>query len=420
MNFQELDNLLTHGSRVKPKNVPENPDSDLVSLTAPSKPTQSNSDLQAQSNKGQQKGQKKNSKISADLAAEEGVSKPQDKYKELQKKKIQLIPGSIIETVQIGKRITVFGGEDKAFILGLDKLGKLKKIKDTHCSKIISEIVKFQVTSTIFYQKSDGNLYFLDTPEQNSESWKDVLICENLGIDTYWSAGAGGTKLMVVRSNSKGLTPKLFYYSNVFNCLQPEAEIDLNFEVKSITVAKESFYAVSEKGQLYQGDYSKLSLVKIAYDTDTVKILELQKAGLTEELIENDSPDITEKSGNDDGVLENKKKTIGAGLGFGFNIVTEVKREKEIDQVFTNGTNTFALIADCKRTQVKDMSTAELSEMFEEIGLGKYKNSILFQRLTGETLLGFDEVDLQEKLGMMDQSEQNHLMLNMNIGSRDQ
>lgn len=66
------------------------------------------------------------------------------------------------------------------------------------------------------------------------------------------------------------------------------------------------------------------------------------------------------------------------------------------------------------------MSTVELSQMFEEIGLGKYKNSVLFQRLNGEALLGFDEVDLQEKLGMMDQSEQNHLMLNMNIGSRDQ
>jgi len=62
-----------------------------------------------------------------------------------------------------------------------------------------------------------------------------------------------------------------------------------------------------------------------------VKILELQKAGLTEELTEHDSPDIAGKSVNDDCVLENKKKTIGAGLGFGFNIATEVKRKKEID-----------------------------------------------------------------------------------------
>lgn len=73
-----------------------------------------------------------------------------------------------------------------------------------------------------------------------------------------------------------------------------------------------------------------------------------------------------------------------------------------------------------KKILVKDMGTSELAQMFEEIGLDKYKNSILFQRLDGSTLLGFDEVDLQEKLGMMDQSEQNHLMLNMNIRSRDQ
>lgn len=118
--------------------------------------------------------------------------------------------------------------------------------------------------------------------------------------------------------------------------------------------------------------------------------------------------------------IDNKKKAIGAGLGFGFNVENSVVREKEVDQVFTNGTNTFAMTTQCKKTLVKDMSATELSQMFEEIGLGKYKNSILFQRFDGATLLGFDEVDLYEKLGMMDQSEQNHLMLNINIRSRDQ
>jgi hypothetical protein len=61
----------------------------------------------------------------------------------------------------------------------------------------------------------------------------------------------------------------------VFNCLQPELEIELNFEVKSITVAKECFYVITSKGKLYQGDYAKLSLAKMEYDTDTVKLLEL-------------------------------------------------------------------------------------------------------------------------------------------------
>ena len=88
---------------------------------------------------------------------------------------------------------------------------------------------------------------------------------------------------MIVRQNSKGQTPRLYYYSNVFNCLQPEQEVDLNFDVKSITVAKECFYVVSTAGRLYQGDYTKLSLAKVAYDTDTVKLLEMQKTGFQDQ-----------------------------------------------------------------------------------------------------------------------------------------
>jgi hypothetical protein len=38
MNFSELDNLLTNGSRVKPKNVPENPDSEISMMLAAQKP----------------------------------------------------------------------------------------------------------------------------------------------------------------------------------------------------------------------------------------------------------------------------------------------------------------------------------------------------------------------------------------------
>jgi hypothetical protein len=71
------------------------------------------------------------------------VSKPQDKFKDIQKKTIQLIPGFVIESVQIGKRIAVFGGDNKAFILESEKLAKLKKIKDVHCSRIIEKLVKF-------------------------------------------------------------------------------------------------------------------------------------------------------------------------------------------------------------------------------------------------------------------------------------
>mgnify|MGYP006946629916 CR=1 FL=1 len=71
----------------------------------------------------------------------------------------------------------------------------------------------------------------------------------------------------------------MYYYSNVFNSLQPEQEIDLNFEVTSIAIAKECFYVVSTAGKLYQGDYTKLALARATYDTDTVKLLEMQKAG---------------------------------------------------------------------------------------------------------------------------------------------
>lgn len=85
MNFQELDSLLTHGSRVKPKNVPENPDS---KPTLVSKPAQGGQDKAVSQSKATQKGSKKNTKIQEELAVEEGVSKPQDKYKDLQKKTV--------------------------------------------------------------------------------------------------------------------------------------------------------------------------------------------------------------------------------------------------------------------------------------------------------------------------------------------
>ena len=156
----------------------------------------------------------------------------------------------------------MFSGEGKSFVLGLDKLGKLKKVKEAHCSRVISGISRFQVTSTIFYEDKKGTLAFLDTPEQSPDTWRDLVIAENLGNDSYWSAG--GSKLMIVRQNSADSTPKLCYYSNVFSCLQPDSETELNFEVKSMTVAKECFYILSSRGQLYQGEYSRMSVKKIS------------------------------------------------------------------------------------------------------------------------------------------------------------
>lgn len=58
------------------------------------------------------------------------------------------------------------------------------------------------------------------------------------------------------------------------------------------------------------------------------------------------------------------------------------------------------MVTDSKFPLINTLSSQELANFFEKINLSKYKKSIIFQKITGEKILEFDEVDLEDNLGM--------------------
>ena len=115
-----------------------------------------------------------------------------------------------------------------------------------------------------------------------------------------------------------------------------------------------------------------------------------------------------------------KVKQVPGAMGFAFHQEPVKEIEPQASKIFSNAVNTFMMITDAKIPLINTLSPGELGQFFENINLSKYKKSILFQKIDGEKILEFDEVDLEDNLGMQAQDEQNHLMLNINIASRDQ
>lgn len=87
-------------------------------------------------------------------------------------------------------------------------------------------------------------------------------------------------------------------------------------------------------------------------------------------------------------------------MGFGFSSEKVPERPEEASEIFTNGVNSFMMVTDSKFPLINTLSSQELANFFEKINLSKYKKSIVFQKITGEKILEFDEVDLEDNLGM--------------------
>ena len=148
LNMKEVDNLLLYGSRIKPKNVGINPDVELrkQSMLKPApKPTVFQKGKQFAKKGGKKKGKGKRKKSFYD-PVDEVVNldaQIQEKTRNLRKKLVQVVPGLNINHVYMGKRLTAFSDGDTVFVLPLDKLSKLKKIKEVHCAQKIEKVVKF-------------------------------------------------------------------------------------------------------------------------------------------------------------------------------------------------------------------------------------------------------------------------------------
>lgn len=272
LSNEEVDDLLLYGSRVNPKNVSKNPEDWKKEEKAQYKKIENKQSSTNNKRKGKKKGGKKGKKPTFD-PIDEVVNREQEikqKAKNLRKKLVQVVPGLNINQALMGKRIAVFSDGSTVCVLPLDKIGKLKKIKEVHCSLKLENVVKFQVVSTLVYQKKNGALCFIDTPENDPDTWKNTLITDDIDKNTVW--GSGYLKLIIIRKNVAGETPLLSFYENYIEKHSgADHKMELSFRVKNICVAKHLFYLIAENGQVYQGDYVNFNIVQITKDTDYAK-----------------------------------------------------------------------------------------------------------------------------------------------------
>ena len=418
LSNSEVDELLLNGSRIKPKNVGVNPDVH--------EPENSNQQQKKLNEDEQELLKIKNKKGPAKKSGKKGSfhevkETPIQQAKESfsKKKLVQVIPGLSINRVMVGKHIAVFSDGSTACVMKANKVASMKKIKDVHCQKIIKGVVKMQMTSTLVYQLEDSSLNFIDESTETANDLVSVQITNQLDDNCVWSAGH--YRLLIVRDNQLNKPPKLTFYSKFSASQSSDQTIPLNFVVKNISVGKDLFYLVSDSGEVYQGEYEKQSIVKITNETDLFRLHELQLSGQAN-TIQNES---VIQENNEANAIENEKearrKEAASALGFGLEVNnSNLQRQEKVYEVFTNGASTFMMVNDSSIPHVQFFNNHELIQFFDKIGLSKYGKTILFQKIDGEKIMSLDEVDLEETLGMADVSEQNHLMLNINMASRDQ
>lgn len=315
--------------------------------------------------------------------------------KKKRKKLFSVLPGTCITELNCTQKLIAFGDhKNNLHVMDIGLLGKYSKYKSFNMKITIPNVVKREFGYSLIWQNKQGELFYL-------KDWQPVLI-KVLKKGELWSSGF--TRLILI-------TDRIFKYYPDFHAMEePEHECELEFDVEEITVAKNYYYLISKEGNIYQGEIGKFKLLQINSTAKKPKLREIFKEKVVSQKIiypngyQGKVQDEEEEDDDDDMELLGEKNSKQ----------DKYEKVKKPLKIYSNAVNSFICLSDSKMKKINSFTRFELAEFFKEIGLGTYAKLILFQKVTGEKLLQFNEMDLEDNLGIQAVDEQNHLMLNVN------
>lgn len=231
----------------------------------------------------------------------------------------------------------------------------------------LNNVESFQVNGNCCIQLKNGSIQAI-----NFEDAENLQLIELLSADEqYHSWQSSYDSLFVYKEREANYSIRIISNISKEDIVKELEETDnhskirLKFPIKNFTPAKHSIHLIDKEGQLFECSKS-------------------------EDLDEDE-----------------------------FQKTKKIERMENCVELFTNFVSTFVAKKDSKIPTIDNWDNQQLISWFQKLGLAKYTNLLRFNKISGSLLNEMDDVDLEERLGMLDAAEVNHLILHSRLHEKE-